>query len=99
MRDWVTIAHNDEIKHLGMTTCLYGKLTGREPRITVTEIPLINFKEGVRVALSNELDAAEFYRDMYLATRDPEIRDIFFELMTDELEHSTRFAFIYNQLP
>jgi len=36
------------------------------------------------------------YRDMLLATSNMQIRDIFFEAMTDEMEHATRFTFVYS---
>ncbi|MFC4769360.1 ferritin family protein [Effusibacillus consociatus] len=91
-------AHDDEIKHYKMFTALYHQLTGREAPVGITETAFESYKEGIRTAFDHELEAAELYREMYLATQIPAIRDVFFEAMTDEMEHAQRFAFIYHEL-
>lgn len=94
-RDFVTHAKNDEMTHLYMFRKLYFRLTGREPSVHADVTEFSTYKEGIEIAFRRELEAAERYRDMYLNTRVPKIRDILFKAMTDEMEHATRFNFLY----
>jgi rubrerythrin len=91
----IRAARDDEQKHLHMLCNLYVTLTGQQPNIEKTPVKCISFCDGIKLALQNELAAADGYRNMYLATYYLRIRDIFFEIMTDEMEHATRFVFVY----
>lgn len=57
-----------------------------------------NLQEGLRLAYQDELEAYEFYRDIYLMTSHPLIRDVFFRALTDESEHALRFGFLIPQM-
>ena len=94
-RDFVTHAKHDEMVHLGVFRKLYRRLTGRESAVKVETTKFSSYKEGLEIAFRRELEAAELYRDMYLRTRVPKIRDILFKTMTDEMEHAQRFNFLY----
>lgn len=94
-RDFVTHAREDEMVHLRMFRRLYRRLTGHEPSVQVRATKFSSYKEGLELAFRSELEAAELYRDMYLSTRVPKIRDILFRAMTDEMEHAQRFNFLY----
>jgi len=94
-REFIEHARDDEKKHYRVLSRLYISLTGRQPTVRQPVVTVISFCEGVKEALKDELEAAEMYRDMYLSTRNPQIRDILFETMTDEMEHATRFTFVY----
>jgi rubrerythrin len=43
--------------------------------------------------MDNEYEAMEEYRNEYLRATDRATRNLWFELMTDELEHATRFNY------
>ncbi|SFV06901.1 ferritin-like domain-containing protein [Alicyclobacillus macrosporangiidus] len=94
-RDFVTHAREDEMVHLRMFHRLYRRLTGHEPSVQVRATRFSSYKEGLELAFRSELEAAEMYRDMYLSTRVPKVRDILFRAMTDEMEHAQRFNFLY----
>ncbi len=94
-RGFVSHAKNDEMLHVRLLSKLYRKLTGRHPNVLVEKTQFSSYKDGVELAFRSELEAAELYRDMYLCTRVPEIRDILFRTMTDEMEHAQRFNFLY----
>lgn len=95
-RDFVTHAKNDEMIHLQLFRKLYRKLTGNDS-VVQTEVPKFpTYKAGVEIAFRRELEAAELYRDMYLSTRNPKIRDTLFKTMTDEMEHAQRFSFLFS---
>lgn len=94
-RDFVTHAKNDEMEHVRLFSKLYRRLTGYQPSVQAETTQFSSYKEGLEIAFRGELEAAELYRDMYLSTRVPNIRDILFKTMTDEMEHAQRFNFLY----
>jgi hypothetical protein len=50
------------------------------------------------MALKDELEAADLYKEMTLKTTDAMIKDIFFYAMGDELEHAIMFSTIHHML-
>ena len=46
-------------------------------------------------AIMDELEAAEMYREILLASDEKYVRDTFFEAMTDEMEHAIRLNYLY----
>lgn len=97
-REFIQHAFEDEIEHLQAFTKLYCHFTGRMPQYTITPVRYPNYREGLLIALKDELEAAEFYRDVQLSTTDQLIRDTFYLAMVDELEHATQFSTLYNTL-
>lgn len=94
-RESIEHAHEEEIVHFKWFTTLYRQLTGREAVVRVKDIAFSGYKSGIREAFEQELEAADLYQGMYLASHNPEIRDLFFKALTDEMEHATRFSFLY----
>ncbi|GAB6935246.1 MAG: ferritin-like domain-containing protein [Calditerricola sp.] len=97
-RKQIEHAYEDEKKHYRMFENLYIRLTGRRPDVKPMTVTFATYEEGLKKAFYDELEAAELYRDTQLLTRNKAIRDIFYEAMTDEMEHAARFSFIYHQL-
>ncbi|MDR7856666.1 ferritin-like domain-containing protein [Tissierella sp.] len=97
-REFIRDAMEDELNHLQKFTTLYCYLTGYMPQYVITPIVYPNYKEGILMALKDELDAASFYRDVQLSTTDLFVRDTFYYAMVEELEHATRFSTLYNTL-
>lgn len=93
-KDQIKEARDDERKHYQMLHHLYVSLTGREPQVKEKVVPVTTFCAGLKEAFNDELGAADFYRSMMLSTYNQYIRDILFEIMTDEMEHATRFVFV-----
>jgi len=96
-RDFVTHAKEDEMKHVRMFRRLYFKLTGHYANVMPAVTEFSSYRQGIEIAFRRELDAAERYRDMYLSTKNPLIRDVLFRAMTDEIEHAQRFSFLNAQ--
>jgi rubrerythrin len=90
-------ARRDEMVHLRLFKAMYRTLTGRHPHVQPTKMSVSDFKAGILQAFDAELEAAEMYRDMYLSTQIPKVRDVLFRTMTDEMEHAQRFSFIYHE--
>ncbi len=97
-KESVEHALSDERTHLKLFINLYKQLTGRSPSYNKPKASFDNFKEGIMIAFYDELEAYETYRDDYLLTQNQMIRDVFFQAMSDEIEHATRFGFIYQTL-
>lgn len=96
--EFIEHAREDELKHLDYFTRLYYQYFGQKPQYKINHVPYPNYKEGILIALKDELAAGEFYRDVQLSVKDELIRDIYYMAMVDELEHATQFSTIYNQL-
>jgi rubrerythrin len=98
IRDFIQHARDDERKHYRMLGDLYRELTGRTFSVAPQKVEYAGLRAGLLRALQDELEAAEEYRDTYLRYRIPQVRDLFFELMTDEMEHATRFTYALGQV-
>lgn len=97
-KEFIHHAMEDELDHLEKFTKVYCYLTGNLPQYIITPISFPSYKEGILMALKDELAAGEFYRDVQLSTTDQFVRDTFYYTMVDELEHATMFSTIYNTL-
>jgi rubrerythrin len=87
-------AIEDEQTHLKEFTNLYISLFGKQPVYQVEKKVLSSFAEGLKLAREDELEAYEDYRNVYLSTKDSNVRDVFFRALTDEMEHALRFAIL-----
>ncbi len=94
-RDFVTHALNDEMTHVKMFRRLFSRLSGKDIYVHADKTNFSSYKNGFEIAFRRELEAAELYRDMYLSTKIPKVRDVLFKAMTDEMEHAQRFSFLY----
>lgn len=94
-KEQVDHALEDEKVHLRMFEQLYQNLTGRKPTYKIEKTSFKHFQDGLKKAYHDELEAYEEYRNAYLLTNNPTIRDVFFHAMTDEIEHATRFSFLF----
>ncbi len=91
IKESILHAMEDEQKHFRMLQDLHRNLTGQEYAATPTQTSFASLIDGLVQAARDEIEAFEGYRDEYLRTRDPRIQAIWFELMTDEIEHATKF--------
>ncbi|KYD11227.1 ferritin family protein [Caldibacillus debilis] len=94
-KEFIRHAYEDEQKHLQAFTRLYIHFTGQEPQYQFEPVRYASYQEGLLKAYKDELEAAEAYRDVQLSTTDALIKDTFFLAMTDEMEHASRFSFLY----
>lgn len=97
-RRFIRHAYDDELEHLATFEELYQYFTGMEAVYRITPVQYDTYDEGLILALEDELEAAEFYRDIMLSSTDQLVRDTFHWAMVDELEHATRFSFLYHTL-
>jgi rubrerythrin len=91
-------ALEDEQRHYRLFEIIYRDITGKAPQVVPEEMVYSSFNEAIRSAYKDELEAYKLYRDTYLLTRNPSIRDSFFLAMTDEMEHANKFSYLLNRL-
>lgn len=87
----------DELKHQKLFQEIYERLTGKPmPEIEIS-LPALstNLTTAYEKSLFGELDAVEFYRQILFAILDLEIRDMLYEIITDEQKHATEFSYLY----
>jgi rubrerythrin len=93
IKDYIRHAMEDEQKHYRMLGDLYRRLTGRTYEARPEPPAFTDVAAGLKQAMDNEYEAMEEYRNEYLRATDRAARNLWFELMTDELEHATRFNY------
>jgi len=89
---------DDERKHNQMFRSMYQELTGQTitaPAEVAFEKPK-SYVEGIRRALFGELAAVERYRDIRAGLPDRYHRDMVFEILTDEINHASKYNYILN---
>lgn len=91
VRAYLIEAMEDEQKHFRLLSRLYQHLTGCTYQVRPEPTPFTTVREGLLKAAGDEIDAYEAYKDEYQRYDDPEIRRLFFELFSDEIEHAVRF--------
>ncbi len=89
----------DETKHAKLLTHIYKLLNNSEPEKTTPEECTIseNLAENIEDAVLDEAEAIKLYRELMLNSENSEIRDLFFEIMTDEATHLSLMTFLYNK--
>lgn len=92
-------ALEDEKIHLKQFTEIYITLTGNQPAYKIKKVKFDSYYEGLQKAYEDELEAYEEYRDNYLLTQNPPVRDVFLRAFTDEIEHATRFGYLMYAQP
>jgi rubrerythrin len=55
------------------------------------------FTDALRQAINDELEAYEFYRDVYMDCTSEQVKVPFYEAMTDENEHAARLNMMYTR--
>ena len=80
----------DEYKHKRIFEEIYTALTGEQPTISVveTETDFSDIPAVLVNRLFDELESVEMYRDIMSAFEDNAIRDMLFEIITDEQSHA-----------
>lgn len=91
IREYLRHAADDEQRHYELLGQLYRALTGQTYTATPEKVSFASFRDGLLMAIDDELEAYEEYRDEYLRYPTPQIRQVFFELLSDEIEHAVRF--------
>ncbi|MCO7175791.1 ferritin-like domain-containing protein [Sporolactobacillus kofuensis] len=98
MRNAILANRRDEEEHFRLFSGLYARLTGQQPVYQITPVQFSSFREGLKIAYRDELEDYEKYRNYYLMTQDPMLRDVFLRAFTDEIKHAIRVGFMETSL-
>jgi rubrerythrin len=96
-RQVILSIQRDEARHYHWFTMILSRLGGQQPQIPAGELPE-NYKEGLRTAIRDELEAAAFYQDIASRATSPFIQMHFMHASHDEQRHASWFQFMFMQL-
>ena len=96
----IKYAYDDEIKHYEMFQQILFALTRRR-----LDIPMPNeieqydtLMDAVQSSIEGENEAVDLYREIFALLDNKQMRDMVFEIITDEQEHFGRFIYLYSML-
>lgn len=99
VRKQIEFAYNDEGKHYKMFQQIYFMLTGKTIDIPAPKVEEYSrLIDAVETSINGELGAVELYRKIQSLLPNMQLRDMLFEILTDEQEHAARFIYIYSML-
>lgn len=86
----------DEIEHIEIFKNIYRDFTGEELKIKTNDFKApINFIEGIKTGLFQEINSVKRYRDIMSKFPGSYYKDILFNVISDELLHADLFNYIY----
>jgi rubrerythrin len=95
----INFAYVDEGKHYKMFRHILHCLTGRTTDVQAPEVKRPdNLLAAVETSIDGELEAVEMYRNIKSMLPQRNLRDMLYEIITDEQEHATRFVYVYSMM-
>lgn len=96
VRKQIEFAYKDEGKHYQMFQQIFCQLSGRtidipEPKVEISDRQIDN----IETSINGELEAVELYREIRSLLPTRQMRDMLYEIITDEQEHATRFVYLF----
>ncbi|MCM8711120.1 ferritin-like domain-containing protein [Clostridium sp. SYSU_GA19001] len=97
IRKQIEFAYIDEGKHYKMFQQIYYMLTGKTIDVPAPEVESYDkLIDAVETSINGELEAVELYRKIQSMLPNMNLRDMLFEIITDEQEHATRFVYVFS---
>lgn len=87
----------DEIKHYQHFTQLYVAMTGKQPKVEITEECPNTYKIGLEFALIDEQNTVDFYLDVSDKATDVTIKNAFKRAAADEQNHAVWFLYYFTK--
>lgn len=99
IRKQIEFAYKDEIKHYSMFQNIVFALTGNVPEVPTPKVEHYDkLIDAVESSINGELAAVELYRRIRAMLPTRQLRDMLYEIITDEQEHATRFVYVFADL-
>jgi rubrerythrin len=99
VKEQIRFAFEDEGKHYKMFQYIFYQFTGKEIDIPVPEVEKFDeIIDAIESSINGELQAVEQYRKIQSKLPTVGLRDMLFEIITDEQEHATRLTYVFNLL-
>lgn len=85
-----------ELKHVKLFEEIYYMLTGIKPQLPDIQTPQLvqDLDDNYKKSLFNSIDEIVFYRQIYFAFANNEIRDMLFEIITDEQNNAIKLNYL-----
>lgn len=87
----------DEMRHYQNFTQLYVAMTGKQPKVAVTEECPNTYKEGIEFALIDEQNTVDFYHSVADKATDVTIKHAFNRAAADEQNHAVWFLYFFTK--
>lgn len=85
----------DEHKHEKLLNKIYFSITGMHCKGHVKEINLCNnIKKEYKKSIFEELKSTEYYKKLYIGIKSQDIKNILYDLITDEQGHSIKLIYL-----
>jgi rubrerythrin len=96
-KDIIVSIRDDERRHNRLFRKIYKDFTGMEAQVKGEETfeEKLSYIEGIKKALFGELRAVEKYRTIKSALPISSYRDILFDIIIDEINHSSKFNYLF----
>lgn len=95
-KDILRKIRTDELKHNKMFKDIYYQITGERIDSNAESKKISNdVVSEIENSIFNELDTVEFYRKLMFAFLNLEIRDMLYEIITDEQAHAQKLNYLY----
>jgi len=95
----INFPYEDEQKHHKMFEQLYTQLFGKPANVEVPTVETYNnLLEAVESSIDGELAAVELYKKILFALPNNKMKEMVYDIITDEQEHATRFVYVYSML-
>lgn len=99
IKEQLAFAYEDEGKHYKMFQYIFYQFTGKEIDIPIPEVEEYDeLVDAVEASINGELEAVEMYRKIQSMLPTIGLRDMLFEIITDEQEHATRLTYVFSIL-
>ena len=99
IRRQIQFAYDDEGKHYKMFQQIANTILKKPFEVPVPPVEKYNnLREAVESSINGELDAVELYRQILSMMPNMMLRDMVFEILTDEQEHASRFIYVYSMI-
>ena len=96
IKETIISIRNDEMSHNKTFKKMYKRLTGKDATPGEKEfIAPASFVDGIIMALNGELNAVKRYRVIMEGMPNLAYRDIVFNILSDEIRHSSWYNYIY----
>ncbi|MGH4050628.1 MAG: ferritin-like domain-containing protein [Clostridium sp.] len=93
----ITSIRDDERHHNRMFRQIYNNITGIDVLMSPGEefVKPASYLDGIKKALFGELAAVERYREIRKGLPSTMYRDILFNIITDEIKHSSKYNYLF----
>lgn len=98
-KEYLRRIHLEDMKHFNMFSELYSDLSGKEPDFEWEEIDIDcnNLQKEFLKGFEQKCENIELYRNIMVAFLDVRIRDMLFEIITDEQNHMQKLNYLHNK--